>query len=92
MNLLSLIKLTKIKTTIKISIRILTDAINMIYINIDTVENVWSRKVLYLRIDKAPMKLKSAFKIESINIRRIKSNWAILSPIKINLERISRFY
>jgi hypothetical protein len=38
------------------------------------------------------MKLENVFKIESINIRKIKSNWTILSSIKIKLGKISRFY
>jgi hypothetical protein len=55
-------------------------------------ENVWSRKVLYQRIGKTPMKLESAFRIESINIRRIKLNWTILPLMKIKLGRISRLH
>jgi hypothetical protein len=66
--------LTEIRTTIKTLIRILTDAINIININIDTVENIWLRKIWYLKIDKAPMKLESVFRIKSIDIRKIKQN------------------
>jgi hypothetical protein len=84
--------LTEIGIIIRISIRILTDAINVIHMGAGTVENVWLRKVWYQRINKIPMKLESAFKIGSINIRKIKSNWTILSSMKTKLERISRFY
>jgi hypothetical protein len=84
--------LTGIGIIIRISIRILTDAISVIDINIGTVENIWSRKVWYLKIDKTPMKLESAFRIGSTNIKKIKSNWIILPPIKINLERINRLH
>jgi hypothetical protein len=35
------------------------------------------------------MKLESVFRIGSINIRRIQSNWIIISPIKTNLGRIN---
>jgi hypothetical protein len=34
-----------IRITIRILIRVLTDAINVIYIDIDTVENIWLRKM-----------------------------------------------
>jgi hypothetical protein len=64
----------------------------MIHIDISTVENVWSRKIRYLRIDKTPMKLGSVFRIESTNIKKTKSNWPLLSSIKINLGKINRLH
>jgi hypothetical protein len=84
--------LTGIEIIIRISIRILTDAISVTHIDIGTMENVWLRKMLYQRIGKIPIKLESAFRIKSINIRKIEINWTILSPMKIKLERISRLY
>jgi hypothetical protein len=57
-----------------------------------TIENIWLRKMWYQRIGKAPMKLESVFRIESINIKKIKLNWTILKPMKIKLEKISRLH
>jgi hypothetical protein len=64
----------------------------MIYVGTGTVENVWSRKVWYLKIGKASMKLGSVFRRGSANIRRTKLNWPLVSPMKANLGRISQFH
>jgi hypothetical protein len=38
------------------------------------------------------MKLGSVFRKGSTNIRRTKSNWPLLPPIKANLGKISQFH
>jgi hypothetical protein len=50
------------------------------------------KKIWYQRIGKISIKLESVFRIGSINTRRIKLNKIILSPMKINLGKISRLH
>jgi hypothetical protein len=45
--------------------------------DIGTVENVWLRKMWYLRIDKTPMKLGNVFKKRSINNKKNKLKLAV---------------